>query len=379
MAEGQKKKIFDGRYDILSIVGRGACSVVYHARTISPPAADVALKVLLNKNGGGTNGDRLRKEALAMVSSRHRYVIRLDDFHSVGDLCYLSMEYAPEGDLKKFSSRTGGKLGSVQAERFLLQAAEALGFIHRAGIIHRDIKPENILVMNSNEIRLGDFGVAVLPGEESALDELQRGVGTMDYMAPEVLEGVRYDQRSDVYALAVSFYELLSGKHPFSGMSLMEQLAARKDGAIPALSTLAPEVPTYLSSVIMRAMSYSDEQRFATGRDLLQALLVAKSEMSGASKPAPSQAPKAAASSNSSNAPSGTTPRAAAKPQQSPAQSQQSTAEAVDTRSSKPAPVGDAQRASKPSAPASQRSEGRPRKPTLTPLSPGKTVAGKPT
>jgi serine/threonine protein kinase len=367
MAEGQKKKIFDGRYDILSIVGRGACSVVYHARHISPPITDVALKVLINKQGKRANSDRLRKEALAMVSSRHRYVIRLDDFHSVGDLCYLSMEFAPESDVRKFAARSGGRLGVVQAERFLLQAAEALGFIHRAGIIHRDLKPDNILVMNQNEIRLGDFGVAVLPGEESSLEELQQGIGTMDYMAPEVLEGVRYDQRSDVYALAVTFYEILSGKHPFAGLPIAEQLTARKDGAVPPLSALAPEVPGYLSTVIMKAMSYSEEQRYPTGRDMLQALLVAKSE---APAPTTVSAPK-------SSAPQRT--KGAAAEQSAQPKPAKRAADAVASYNPKQnAAETPVKQVANSGAAAKGATEGRQRKPTLTPLTPGKVVAGKP-
>src|SRR5258708_4266186 len=105
-ADKRRAKIFDGRYEILSIVGRGSCSVVYHARHILSPFGEVALKVLLARNeprgSKESTGDRLRKEALAMVSSRHRYVVRLDDFHSIDGLSYLSMEYAPYGDLVKF-------------------------------------------------------------------------------------------------------------------------------------------------------------------------------------------------------------------------------------------------------------------------------------
>lgn len=376
MTEGQKKKIFDGRYDILSIVGRGACSVVYHARHISPPASDVALKVLLNKNGERANGDRLRKEALAMVSSRHRYVIRLDDFHSVGDLCYLSMEYAPESDLRKFAARSGGKLSHVQAERFLLQAAEALGFIHRAGIIHRDIKPDNILAMNSNEIRLGDFGVAVLPGEESSLDELQRGIGTMDYMAPEVLEGIRYDQRSDVYALAVTFYELISGRHPFAGLPMVEQLGARKDGAVQPLSSIAPGVPEYLSAVIMRGMSYSEDQRFGTGREMLQALLVAKSETTS---PSPtSSVPPQGAPTSATLQPQSTKLLSAVERKSSPGTKQPvvKRKESLTAKNSQ-----DSQQVATETTALKAANSGvvdtPPRKPTLAPLSPGKIAAGK--
>ena len=110
----KKKKIFDKRYEILSIVGRGARSVVYHARYIDGDREEVALKLLLDKREGVTPSDLLRKEALAMVSSRHKYVIRLDDFHSLGDLCYLTMELARLGDLRQYLKKKGGKLNSKQ-------------------------------------------------------------------------------------------------------------------------------------------------------------------------------------------------------------------------------------------------------------------------
>lgn len=281
----KKKKIFDGRYEVLSIVGRGACSVVYHARHASSASGEVALKVLLNEKMQGSHGERLRKEALAMVSSRHRYVVRLDDFHSVGDLCYLSMEFAPEGDLRKFAAKNQGKLTIAQAELFLNQSAEALEFVHKVGIVHRDIKPDNILVVNDQETRLADFGVAVLPGEKSSLADLRNGIGTMSYMAPEVLEGTGYDKLSDIYALGVTFYELLSGTHPFEKVPLMKQLEAREDKNVKPLSAIVPNIPGYLSNVIMQAMSYSPSMRFASLKELLDALR-AGNKQPGAAKAA---------------------------------------------------------------------------------------------
>ncbi|MCO6429892.1 MAG: protein kinase [Deltaproteobacteria bacterium] len=267
----KKKKIFDGRYEILSIVGRGACSVVYHARHAMTQSSEVALKVLLSQKGGGSNTERLRKEALAMVSSRHKYVVRLDDFHSVKDLCYLAMEYAPEGDLRKYVQKTGGKLAMQTAEVFFLQTAEALGFVHRVGITHRDIKPDNILVMNDRAIRLADFGVAVLPGELASLEELRAGVGTMSYMAPEVLEGKACDKLSDIYSLGVSFYEMLSGVHPFEKAPLIKQLEVRQDGSIKHIKSLVPDISPKLAEVIMTCMRSDPGSRFPSINDLLLA------------------------------------------------------------------------------------------------------------
>jgi len=270
------RKIFDGRYEIVSIVGRGAASVVYHGRRATAPYADVGIKVLTDKGATVPAKERLRKEALAMLYARHRYVIRLDDFRSVGDLCYLSMEYAPHKDLRHYVSERGAECTAAHRERYFSQAAEALGYIHRAGLIHRDIKPDNILVINEAEIRVADFGVAVLPSDEASLTDLQRGVGTMEYLAPEVLDGVRCDQRSDVYSLGVTFYELLAGVHPFSQAPLAEQLEVRKDGAFSDLVQVAPQVPDYINTAIMRSLSYDPAVRFENGQQLFESLLLGR-------------------------------------------------------------------------------------------------------
>ncbi len=280
MAEAAKsRKVFDGKYEILEIIGRGAGSVVYQARYIDNHESHVALKVLLSKKNKDTLplAEKLRREALAILSSRHRFVIRLDDFHTLGEVSYLAMEYAKLGDLRKYV-KSHGKLDPVKAELFLKQIAEALSSLHSAGIIHRDIKPDNLLVTKEDEIKLGDFGVTILPGDEPSLEELRSGVGTMDYMAPEVLEGIAYTHLSDIYGLGVTFYEMLSGKHPFADAPIVEQLDVRQDSKLIPLSSVAPEVPQYLSNVIMQAMSYTPENRFSSCKDLLKSLQVNKAQ-----------------------------------------------------------------------------------------------------
>jgi len=267
-----KRKIFDGRYEIISIVGRGADSVVYHARHITGTAQEVAIKVLVNRGGSTTLTDKLRKEALTLVSCRHKYVVRLDDFHSIKDLCYLSMEYAPQGDLLKYTANTGNKLSADQVTLFLRQSLEALDFIHATGVIHRDLKPENILVINDKEIRLADFGLALLPGDEVALEELRTAVGTFDYLAPEVLEGIRYDTQSDLYSLGACFYELATGVHPFRDLPLAKQQECRKDGAIRPIQELAPTLAPQTAAVISTLMKYSSADRFQAASDALKAL-----------------------------------------------------------------------------------------------------------
>jgi serine/threonine protein kinase len=272
LPNSKKRKIFDGRYEVIEIVGRGSDSVVYHAKHIGSSTQEVALKVLVNHKGKNSLTGRLRKEALTLVSCRHKYVVRLDDFHSVDDLCYLSMEYAAKGDLRKYVEAAGGRISPEKASLFLHQVLEALDFVHMTGVVHRDMKPENILVASDKEIRLADFGLALLPGDDVSLDDLKSGVGSFGYLPPESLEGIRYDTRSDLYALGLCFYELLSGTHPFESLHLAEQLERRRDGAISALHEIDPSVPRHLSAVISTLMKFEPASRFQTALDAIKAL-----------------------------------------------------------------------------------------------------------
>lgn len=272
LPSSSKRKIFDERYEILSIVGRGEDSVVYRARHISGSAQDVALKVLVKRNNESNLSDKLRKEALTLVSCRTKHVVRLDDFHSVDDICYLSMEFAPHGDLTKYSQHRAEPLPTSQVVSFLKQCLEALDFIHATGVIHRDIKPENILVMSESEIRMADFGLALLPGDGLDIDELKKGVGTLAYLPPETLQGITYDARSDLYALGLSFVEILTGHNPFSDLPLAGQLEARRNLQTVRTSLESATVPEHVRSLLLKLLAFEPKERFSSAQEALQAI-----------------------------------------------------------------------------------------------------------
>ena len=273
MAEAsKKKKIFDSRYEIYDIIGRGASSVVYLAKHILVENKQVALKVLNPKNQNQNNSDLLRKESLALITARHKHTIRLEDFRSVDNICYLAMEYAPLSDLRIYTNSQGGKLPVLQAERFLKQIASALSFIHDIGMVHRDIKLDNILIINERQAKLSDFGVAILPGQSPSIEELKKGVGTMDYMAPEVIEGKECSATSDVYSLGLTFYEVFSGSNPLMNIPLNESFDIRQKSKFTNLSILNPEIPKSISDTIAKALSYNTADRFKNATEFLDFL-----------------------------------------------------------------------------------------------------------
>ena len=272
LPKSAKRKVFDQRYEILSIVGRGAESVVYQARHLSGTGQAVALKVLVKKNDSTNLPDRLRKEALTLVSCRTKYVVRLDDFHSVDDICYLSMEYAPKGDLVQYAKELGGRVPVNQAMTFLKQCLEALDFIHATGVLHRDIKPENILVVSESEIRMADFGLALLPGDDSHIEELKQGVGTLAYLPPETIDGLAFDARSDLYALGVSFIEILLGENPFAGLPLAEQLNTQRDSQSLEKAISSASISSHLAAVLKKLVAFNSAERFSSAAEALKAL-----------------------------------------------------------------------------------------------------------
>jgi serine/threonine protein kinase len=182
------------------------------------------------------------------------------------------MEYAPEGDLRKYTTKRKAPLSPSQGERFLRQSLEALDFVHATGVLHRDVKPDNILVMNEREVRLADFGLALLPGEDASIEEIQSGVGSFGYLPPEVLEGIQFDQRSDLYALGLCFYEMIAGTHPFEGASLIDQLEIRQDKKLTPLNTIVPDVSSHLNTIVMKLLRYSPDDRFSNALEALKAI-----------------------------------------------------------------------------------------------------------
>lgn len=264
--------VFDKRFKVLSVVGRGRETVVYHA-CVEEGGEQVALKVLAGRKHRDVILSRLRHEANILLISEHEHIIKLHGLHAMGEHIYLALEYAPYGDLFRYSKRQyDGPLDPKQGELFFLQCLKALAHLEQIGVIHRDIKPDNILLMREDSCKLADFGVAAYSKLATDSKELQLAVGTINYLSPEVLEGAICDHNSDRYALGLTFYHLLGGYNSFDDIPLVEQLELRRSLKIPHLKDLSPELSDNTAHVIMRMLAYNPRDRYSSARDIIKAL-----------------------------------------------------------------------------------------------------------
>jgi serine/threonine protein kinase len=280
---GYERGVFDDRYELLSAIGRGRNSVVYKARLIDLPAGSgatagprseiYAIKILTSTpKTAHANLWRLRREALAMLAARHTNIVRLFDYVAREDLCYIAMEYVDRGDLGDLIVENGRPIELPLAINITIQALRGLKAIHSVSIIHRDIKPENLLLTSDFQLRIADFGVALLPVENLRLNDGHKAVGTLDYIAPEVLISGQIDARSDLYSLAVTLYQFITTRLPFEGNSIADQLDLKLTGVIAPLSSHIKIKDDMLERIIAQALAPDPDKRFQTADEFLSVL-----------------------------------------------------------------------------------------------------------
>jgi serine/threonine protein kinase len=270
---------YDDRYELLSTIGRGKASVVYLTNklskdeTIDIDSPAIALKVLLNTERDPENCiRRIKKESLALLSCLHPSIIRMHDYVARADTCYLSMEYAKYGDLKNLLKSDKAFLSPLATLKLTQELLSGVGAIHAAGILHRDIKPENILLAEDYQVKICDFSVCLLKGEKANLNLLSNVVGTIDYLAPESLSGKGYSVSSDLYSVAITAFELLTGFLPFKAKSINESVERKKKGEFEEIpSEIIAKFPT-LKLFFTKALSPNIEERFNDNLEMSKAL-----------------------------------------------------------------------------------------------------------
>jgi serine/threonine-protein kinase len=177
---------------------------------------------------------------------------------------YIVLEYVDGESLRTYLA-DHKPLSVEQALEFAKQLTAALSYVHQHGVVHRDLKPENILVDATGQLKLMDFGIALLQGARRVTwGSLSSAVGTPDYMAPEQVRGERGDERTDVYAVGVILYEMLAGEVPFQGDNALSIMSQRVTRDAPSIVAARPDAPTALAAVVGRAIARDPAKRYPT-------------------------------------------------------------------------------------------------------------------
>ncbi|MGE0453618.1 MAG: protein kinase [Vicinamibacteria bacterium] len=256
-----------GRYRILSQLGIGGMGVVYKARDTELDL-EVALKVLRPDLGADPEWlERFRRELLLAREVSHKNVVRIHDIGESDGLRFLSMAFVAGRPLCDVLADEG-PLPPARAQRILRQLAAALGEAHAAGVVHRDLKPGNILLGPDDTAFVTDFGVA-RSLSHAALTATGVVVGTLDYLSPEQAAGEQVDSRSDLYALGIVLFEMLTGELPFRSTSHAEALAQRLGSRPRDVAATGARVPPHLRRVLRRCLERSPLRRYQSAQELL--------------------------------------------------------------------------------------------------------------
>lgn len=272
--------LLNGQYRILHPLGRGGFGYVYSAQQ-QLTGETVAIKELISglvDDAGVVQ--RFIQEARASQRLTHPNIVRTHSIFEDGEDYYLVMEYMPGGSLAERLER--GRLPVGEALRIMNELCAALGYAHRLGVVHCDLKPANVLFDTQGAAHLADFGIAHISEQlmtRQVYTATGMTMGTMRYMSPEQLEGVRDDPRLDVYALGALLYEMLAG-HPYLDFEAETTPAAQvrnmqriQTEPPRPLRAVSPAVPVWLSSVVERALSKAPQDRYASASELAQALV----------------------------------------------------------------------------------------------------------
>lgn len=254
--------VVDGRYLVRERLADGGMATVYRA-TDRRLGRDVALKIMnpsfIGESGAGDFAGRFRREARAAARLTHPGMVRVYDQGTDGDTNYLTMEYVSGPNLREYLARTG-TLSVGESLSIVDRILDALGAAHRQGLVHRDIKPENVLMDDDGLPKLADFGLARAATEVTST-ATGTILGTVAYLAPEVIRQATGDSRADVYAVGVLLFEMVTGRQPFTGASAIEVAARVVNEDVPAPSTHVAWLPPEFDALVAHLTARDPEQR----------------------------------------------------------------------------------------------------------------------
>ena len=254
-------KIFAGRYRIIKQIGRGGMADVYLAKDLILDGEEVAVKVLrTNYQTDPIAVARFQREARAMADLDHPHIVRITDIGEEDGQQYLAMEYVAGLDLKRYI-KEHYPLSNEEAVRIMGQILLAMRLAHTKGIVHRDLKPQNILLTPDGTAKVTDFGIAVAFAETS-LTQTNSMLGSVHYLSPEQARGSKATFQSDIYAMGIIFYEMLTGHIPYDGDSAVTIALQHFQKPLPSVIAENPSVPQALENVVIKATAKKLTDRY---------------------------------------------------------------------------------------------------------------------
>jgi beta-lactam-binding protein with PASTA domain/tRNA A-37 threonylcarbamoyl transferase component Bud32 len=262
-------RLVDGRYRVRARIARGGMATVYVATDLRLERR-IALKVMhAHLSDDSAFQSRFIQEARAAARLADPHVVNVFDQGQDGELAYLVMEYLPGITLRELL-REQKRLTIPQTITIMDAILAGLAAAHRAGIVHRDVKPENVLLAEDGRIKIGDFGLARATTANTATG--QQLLGTIAYLAPELVTRGTADARSDIYALGIMLYEMLVGEQPYKGEQPMQIAFQHATESVPRPSVRNPAVPEQLDELVLWATEKSPDERPDDAQQMLDRL-----------------------------------------------------------------------------------------------------------
>ncbi len=262
-------------YKVLSLIGEGGMGDVYLAEHVQLKGRKVAIKSLHSRLVRNESlRARFKNEAAAMANLQHPNIVGLIDFLEEEGALYLVMEYVEGMPLDEYLNSLNEDPPVELAKSFILQILEGMSYAHNSGVVHRDIKPANILITKDNRLKILDFGIAKLVFEDgNSMTKTGTQMGTVFYMSPEQVQGQKVDQRTDIYSLGVTFYQILTRTNPYYGMTTEFEVYGRiVKEPLPLISMVNNDSPTWIDPVIQKATAKSPDDRFSDCAEFISAI-----------------------------------------------------------------------------------------------------------
>ena len=260
------------RYKIISELGKGGMSDVYEARDVIF-RREVALKIIKYENAKRIdNLIRFQNEARFSAAFNHPNIVKIYDYGEYNNLPYIVTEYVKGQTLRDVLDYK--RCFSLNEScSIMLQLCDALIEVHSKNIVHRDIKPQNVYYASDGEIKLGDFGISVLLGSGMNLNENKKVMGTAQYLAPELVYGEKATFQSDIYAMGITFFELLTGRVPFDGKNPHDVAVMQVEKEVPSPLTINPDLPKEVEYIIFKAVNKNLDERYKSVNEMKKDIL----------------------------------------------------------------------------------------------------------